>query len=343
MVQRKSPYFKRIESFSSPKSINSIEIPTSSHPIASFCPTSAHPITGEKIPVTIGHEFAGIVLELGKGVTEFKVGQKVAVQPTIYCGECGACKVGAENACPNGGFVGLSGGGGGMSEEVCVPTRAVFALPEGIDLDVGALVEPLAVAWHAVDASSFKDEKQPKCLVLGGGPIGFAVVQVLIARGAHTVITAEVAKKRQEFAKEFGAHHVLDPSKEDVVARAREICDGNAPDEVFDCAGVPASIKTACNAVRPRGCVLNVAIWEDEIPFNPNWLTFREAWFKSVLGYQAKDYRGVIDALAKGTLKPESMITSKIKLQDLVDEGYMKLIKEKENHVKILVDVQASM
>lgn len=139
--------------------------------LSSFSPTSPHPVTGEQIPITIGHEFAGTIKELGKGVTGFKVGQKVAVQPTIYCADCGACKVGAENACPNGGFVGLSGGGGGMSEEVCVPTKAVFVLPENIDLDVGALVEPLAVAWHAVDASSFKDEKQPKVLVLGGGPV----------------------------------------------------------------------------------------------------------------------------------------------------------------------------
>lgn len=169
-------------------------------------------------------------------------------------------------------------------------------------------------------------------------------MQVLIARGAHTVITAEVAKKRQEFAKNFGSHYVVDPSKEDVVARSLELCGGvSGPDIVFDCAGVPASIKTACNAVRPRGCVLNVAIWEKEIPFNPNWLTFREAWFKSVLGYQAKDYQGVVDALAKGILKPEGMITGKIKLQDLVDDGYMKLIHEKEKHVKILVDLKASM
>jgi threonine dehydrogenase-like Zn-dependent dehydrogenase len=136
----------------------------------------------------------------------------------------------------------------------------------------------------------------------------------------------------------------LDPSKEDVVAKSKELCGGeNGPDIVFDCAGVPASIKTACEAVRSRGCVINVAIWEKEIPFNPNWLTFREAWYKSILGYQAEDYRGVIDALAKGTLKPAGMITSKIKLQDLVDEGYMKLINEKEKHVKILVDVRASM
>lgn len=89
--------------------------------------------------VTIGHEFSGTVKEVGKGVTGFEVGQNVVVQPTIYCESCGACKDGVENACAKGGFIGLSGGGGGMSEEVVAPARAVMALPKGIDLDIGML------------------------------------------------------------------------------------------------------------------------------------------------------------------------------------------------------------
>ena len=231
-----------------------------------------------------------------------------------------------------------------MSEEVVMPENSVMALPSNVDLDVGALVEPLAVAWHAVDASPIADVKEPKCLVMGGGPIGLAVIQVLLARGAKLVICSEVAKKRQEFAKDFGAHHVIDPTKQDVVEVSLELCGGvNGPDIVFDCAGVPASIKGACNAVRSRGAVVNVAIWEKEIPFNPNWLVFREASYKAVLGYQKKDYEGVLDALAKGTLKPEGMITGKIKMQDLVESGYMPLINEKDKHVKILVDIKASM
>jgi 2-desacetyl-2-hydroxyethyl bacteriochlorophyllide A dehydrogenase len=314
------------------------------HRNPSFSPTSPHPVTKEKIPITIGHEFSGTVKEIGKGVSGFKVGQKVVVQPSIYCASCGACEVGAENACLNGGFIGLSGAGGGMSEEVVMPEKSVMALPSQIDLDVGALVEPLAVAWHAVDASPIADLKEPKCLVMGGGPIGLAVIQVLLARGAKVVICSEVAKKRQEFAKEFGAHYLIDPSKEDVVQRSLELCGGvNGPDIVFDCAGVPASIKGACNAVRSRGTVLNVAIWEKEIPFNPNWLVFREANLKAVLGYQKKDYEGVLKALGDGRLKPAGMITGKIKMQNLINEGYMPLINEKDKHVKILVDIKSSM
>lgn len=311
---------------------------------ASFSPTSPHPVTKESIPITIGHEFSGTIAEVGKGVSHVKVGDKVAVQPTIFCGSCGACKVKAENACPNGGFVGLSGGGGGMSEFVVVPKEAAFPLPSGVDLDIGALVEPLAVGWHAVDASPIADMKEPNCLVMGGGPIGLAVVQVLLARGAKTVICAEVAKKRQDFAKEFGAHHVLDPTKVDIESTCLEICGGlNGPDLVFDCAGVPKSLETACKTVRSRGTVVNVAIWEKEVPFNPNWLVFREASYKAVLGYQAKDFQGVIDALGEGKLKPQSMITSKILMDKLVKDGYLALINEKDKHVKILVDVQGSL
>jgi threonine dehydrogenase-like Zn-dependent dehydrogenase len=181
-------------------------------------------------------------------------------------------------------------------------------------------------------------------MVMGGGPIGLATIQVLQARGAKVIICAEVAKKRQEFAKDFGAHFVVDPSKEDVVARSLEICGGvNGPDIVFECAGVPASTKAACQSVRSRGTVINVAIFEKEIPFNPTWLTFREATYKSVLGYQKKDYEGVLDALGKGTMKPAGMITGKIKMQNLVKEGYMPLINEKDKHVKILVDMKASV
>lgn len=231
-----------------------------------------------------------------------------------------------------------------MSEAVVMPESQIFPLPDHVGLDIGALVEPLAVAWHAVDASPIAELKEPTCLVMGGGPIGLAVVQCLLGRGAKLVICAEVAKKRQEFAKDFGAHHILDPTKCDIPSTCLELCGGlNGPDLVFDCAGVPKSIETACKAVRSRGTVVNVAIWEKEIPFNPNWLVFREANYKATLGYQAKDFQGVVDALGAGKMKPAGMITSKIRMNELVEKGYLALIHEKDKHVKILVDVQESL
>jgi threonine dehydrogenase-like Zn-dependent dehydrogenase len=225
------------------------------------------------------------------------------VQPTIYCGTCQACLAGVENVCYNGGFIGLSGGGGGLSDSVVVPQGAVLSLPDSVPLDVGALVEPLSVAWHAISAAPLAPESV--VLILGGGPIGLAIVQCLVALNTKTIILSEVSKSRQRFARDFGAHHVIDPKTYDTVAICKELSGKDGPDVVFDCAGVPASIKTACTAVRARGTVVNVAIWEKEIPFNPNLLVFREAKYTAVLGYQRKDVQAVIDHIAAGMQKFE--------------------------------------
>lgn len=113
-----------------------------------------------------------------------------------------------------------------------------------------ALVEPLAVAWHAVSAPPAAVKPDDVALVLGGGPIGLAVLQVLRARGVRTVYVAEVAAQRQAFARSFGAAGVVDPSSEDVVKEMLKVTGGRGADVVWDCAGVPASLTTACTAVR---------------------------------------------------------------------------------------------
>ncbi|KAF1847064.1 sorbitol dehydrogenase [Cucurbitaria berberidis CBS 394.84] len=302
-----------------------------------FAPIKPHPVTQETIPITLGHEFSGVVTELGSGVSSFSIGQHVVVQPTIYCGTCQACTAGVENVCYNGGFIGLSGGGGGLSDSVVVPEGAVLRLPDNVPLDIGALVEPLSVAWHAISAAPLTNDSV--VLILGGGPIGLAIVQCLVSLGTEMIIVSEVSKSRQQFARNFGAHHVLDPRTNDVVAISKELSGRDGPDIVFDCAGVSASLTTACTAVRARGTVVNVAIWEKEVPFNPNMLVFREAKYTAVLGYQRKDFQAVIDQIAAGNLKPSNMITSKIQLDDLIEGGIKALIHDKESHVKILVEV----
>lgn len=204
-----------------------------------FCPVNAHPVTGETIPVTLGHEFSGTIVEVGDGVTGVKVGDTCAVQPTIFCGSCQACKAGLRNICSSGGFVGLSGGGGGLSEAVCVSASHVLPLPKGVELDVGALVEPLAVAWHATTAAP-KMGPDTNALVIGGGPIGLAMILCLKAQGVKTILVSEVASSRQRFAQNFGATRVIDPSKETVNDVIREMTAQKGVDVAFDCAGVPA-------------------------------------------------------------------------------------------------------
>jgi threonine dehydrogenase-like Zn-dependent dehydrogenase len=253
-------------------------------------------VTQETIPITFGHEFSGVVKDPGD--SDFEVGDPVVVQPSIFCSSCAACDAKAENVCHNSGFIGLSGGGGGLSDALTVPAEAVLKLPNNVPLDVAALVEPLSVGWHATTVASIRPKSA--VLVLGGGPIGLAVIQCLRAQGVINIIVAEVATRRQHFAKAFGASHILDPKSDDVVQISKELSGGIGPDVVFDCAGVPASLKTACNAVKARGDVVNVAIWEKEVPFNPNWLVFKEARYTGVLGYQRADWVSVLEHLGNG-------------------------------------------
>ena len=217
-------------------------------------------------------------------------------------------------------------------------------------------MEPLAVAWHAVNLSPFK--KGDSVLILGGGPIGLAVIQVLKARGAEKIILSEMAPRRKEFAKKFGAHYVLDPSKDDVVARVKDICDGQGANVAFDAAGVQAGLDQAMQAIRARGTLVNIAVWEKTATITPNWLCFRERKYMGTATYQEGDFQDVLDALSSGelsryggfktqlliysvsgSLQPASMITRKIQMDEVEEKGFKALLQDKDNHVKILVEV----
>lgn len=156
---------------------------------------SPHSLTGEACPITMGHEFSGVVDEVGEGVTNVKKGDNVCVQPIIYDGDCRSCTLGLPNCCDKFGFIGLSGWGGGMSDYASIPATAVHLLPDNVPLDIGALVEPLAVGWHAVSNSPFKETDN--VLVLGGGPIGLAVVLALKGKGCKNIMVSEVTTPRR--------------------------------------------------------------------------------------------------------------------------------------------------
>ena len=309
----------------------------------SICPTKPHPITGESVPLTFGHEFSGVIEEVGDEVSDkFKVGDRVVVQPIIYDGTCGACKDGAINCCELNGFVGLSGWGGGLSDHIVVPEYTLYKLPDNVPLDIAALIEPLAVGWHAVNASPFK--AGDSVLILGGGPIGLCVVQALKARGCEKIIVSEISSMRKQYAKDFGAHYVLDPTKDDIVARCRELADGRGVNVVFDAAGVQAGLDQALLALRAKGTHVNIAVWEKRCSFHPNDLVFRERTYMAVATYVKGDFEAVIQAISEGKLPMcEKMITKRIGLKDVVEEGFKALVKDKDNQVKILVKASGAM
>ncbi|KAK3064075.1 hypothetical protein LTS18_010319, partial [Coniosporium uncinatum] len=153
------------------------------------------------------------------------------------------------------------------------------------------------------------------------------------------IIVSEVSPRRKEFAKQFGAHHVLDPTKDDVVARCKELCEGQGVHIALDAAGVQAGVDVAVHAVRARGLLVNIAVWEKPVSIHMNDLVFKERKYLGVATYVKGDYEAVLEAIATGKMDPGRMITKRIKLDEVESEGFRTLIEDKDNQVKVLVEV----
>ncbi|KAF7198206.1 Tannase, partial [Pseudocercospora fuligena] len=260
-------------------------------------PTTPHPITGETIPTVLGHEFSGTITEVSPDVRTLQPGQKCTVFPPLGDRTCYWCQRGdSSGMCPNWGFLGYSGYGGGFAEYICVDARDVHPLPASVDLDVAALVEPLAVGWHAVKKG--KVGNGDAALVLGAGPIGIAVILALRARGVEQVFVSEVSSRRLQHAEDAGATVLLNPLRDDVVERCREATDGFGPHAVFECAGVQASIDTAIEVCCGQGTIVNVGIFEKPIMINPNIINRRQLTYVGSNVYSRVEFDEVIGAIA---------------------------------------------
>ena len=296
---------------------------------------SPHPLTGETLPLTLGHEFAGEVVDVGGGVDGIATGDRVAIEPVYRCGTCAACRRGVPNLCSQLGFYGLMGGGGGMSEYAVMPSYMVHHLPDGLTYEQGALVEPIAVGLRAVRRAGIGPGES--ALVLGGGPIGAVTVQCLRAIGAGTIMVAEVADARKRKALEIGADAVIDPTQEDVVARVRELTGGEGADHAFDAAGIQETLQTALQATRKSGTVTIISIWEGPVEVNPNDIVLSELNVVGTIAYTPEDFADTITMLRDGTIATDGIVTERIALADIVDGGFRELVEHKDRHVKILV------
>ena len=308
--------------------------------------------------MTLGHELSGIVEEVGEGVSRYKPGDRVVLEPIIFDGTCGACKDGHFNCCSSNGFVGVSGYGGGLSEHMVLDEKYLYPLPDDIPLQVGgkssskppslhclpiiALIEPLSVAFRAVECANVKPTD--RILVIGGGPIGLAIIACLNSQGIprENIIVSEMALKRIELAVSLGAGHVLDPTKVDVVAECIEHFDGQGAHVAFDCAGVQAGLDAAIKATRAKATIVNVAVWEKPPTFPVNQLLFKEKVYRGTAAPEHKDFLNVLKALNEGKMQkylPLLLVTKKIGLHEVEKEGFITLIEDRANHAKVLVKV----
>lgn len=208
-----------------------------------------HPLSGAVAPLTLGHEFSGVVAATGPGVEGLPEGAPVAVEPNYRCGRCTACREGRTEVCAAFGFAGLMGDGG-MAEYALVPAYMVHRLPDGFDLAVAAVLEPAAVALHAVRRSTF--EAGQTAVVVGLGPVGLIVCALLRESGAARILGLDPVPARRELARRFGVDAVLDPDPDAV----EEFTGGDGAHVAFEVVGSQAAVDVALSSLRSGGEVL---------------------------------------------------------------------------------------
>lgn len=295
-----------------------------------------YPLNGHQGVTTLGHEFSGVVEQVGDRVKHIKVGQRVVVEPLFRNPDSPFVATGAYNLAEPLGFVGLSGNGG-FAPYVVVEDYMVHGIPDTMSFEQGALVEPAAVAVYAVLQSGMK--LGDTVLVSGAGPIGLLCVQAARAAGASMVIVSDVAEKRLEKALQVGADHAFNPKQEDIAQRVRSIT-GIGADVFLDCAGVQASYDAGMASLRNGGTAVMVALFGKPVTADVLDQVLRELTVKGIIAYR-NIFPQVIALIDGGRMKVEQLVTRRITLEHIVAEGFEALVND-PTEVKILIDIQKS-
>jgi (R,R)-butanediol dehydrogenase/meso-butanediol dehydrogenase/diacetyl reductase len=296
-----------------------------------FVPTQPHPLTGQQLPLTMGHEFSGVITDIGAGVSGYAVGDRVAIEPIYRCGHCRPCQAGTYNICQQIGFHGLMSDGG-MAEYTVVPTDMLHRLPDNVSLQLGALVEPMSVAYHA--ATLGKVAAGDTAVVFGAGPIGIGLWFALRGKGLESVFVVEPSPTRRAAIEALGAK-TMDPTAVDVPEFIAEVTGGRGAEAAFDAAGVAPAVQSALGCVGARRPMVSVAIYEKPLVTPLLNLVMNESRIQGSLCYTSADFEAVIALMALGVYDTTGWVTH-IAIDDVVDEGFGAL--HAGTKMKVLVD-----
>jgi len=300
-----------------------------------YIPVDApHPLTGAQAPVILGHELSGRIVAIGDDVEGFALGDRIAACPIIGCLECRWCKSGFMGQCEKVAFLGISWEGGGFAERMNLNAYQAYKLPPSVPGDVGSLVEPWAATVRMVAQAEIGPDDN--VAVVGAGPIGLMALVAARIAGAKRVVSLEVAGRRIELARTCGATAVVNPAEEDPIQRGQELTEGEGFDIVLECVGRPDTGLLAGRLTRIRGRMMVMGVFEEPAPLDFTDLVYGEKTVMGSMGGYGM-FDEAIALLADERFPGDTLITGRIKLDDIIDQGFRPLIEEKERHVKILV------
>lgn len=289
-----------------------------------------------KPPFVLGHEPGGTVVEVGKNVTHLKVGDRVALEPGKTCGHCEFCKTGRYNLCPDVVFFATPPVDGVFQEYVAHEAGLCFKLPDNVSTMEGALIEPLAVGFHA--ARQGGAQAGQVAVVTGAGCIGLVSMMALKAMGVSKVYSVDVMDKRLDKALELGADGVINGSREDAVKKVMELTGGMGCDLVIETAGTEITTRQAVQMTKKGATIVLVGYSKTgEIKMPISLALDKELTFKTVFRYR-HIYPMAIDAVASGRVNLKGIVTNEFAL-DNIQEAMDESVNNKADIVKAVVKI----
>ncbi len=284
----------------------------------------------------LGHECSGVVVETGKNVKRLKVGDKVALEPGVPCGQCEFCRSGKYNLCPDVEFLATPPYHGCLMNYMAFPENMAFKLPDNVSTKEGALVEPLAVGLHAAAQGNVR--LGDKVVILGAGTIGLVTLLACKAYGATEVTVVDVIDKRLEVAVNLGATRVINAKNENAVETIMALTNGAGVDKVIETAGSEHTIKQCPYLIKRGGTIVLVGLApKDIIDFNFMQIMVKEADIKTVFRYRNL-YPSAIGAIADGKIDVKGIVTHEFDFEDS-DKAFDFVIENKNDVVKALIKI----
>ena len=293
-----------------------------------------HPFTS--YPVTQGHEVSGEIVALGASVSGFEVGQKVTIEPQVYCGKCHPCTHGKYNLCEELKVMGFQTTGT-ASTYFAVDASKVTPIPQDMSFEEGAMIEPLAVAVHAV--RRYGDVAGQKVVVLGAGPIGNLVAQVAKGMGAETVMVTDVSDYRLDLAKKCGADVAVNTRENDFGAAMVEHLGPDKADVIYDCAGNNITMNQAIRCARKGSAIILVAVFAGMATVDLAVLNDHELDLNTTMMYRHEDYVTAIEMVNAGKIQLQPLM-SKVFPIGQFKQAYEYIDSNRETTMKVLINVQ---
>lgn len=293
-----------------------------------------HPFT--TYPVTQGHEVSAEIAAVGEGVAGFQLGQKVTVQPQVFCGECYPCRHGKYNLCEKLKVMGFQTTGV-ASELFAVDAKKVTALPENMSFDEGAMIEPLAVAVHA--ARQFGDVTGKDVAVLGAGPIGNLVAQAAKGMGARKTLITDISELRLKKAGECGVDFCINTKTQDFGEAMQSAFGPDKADVIYDCAGNNITMGQAIAHARKGSSIVLVAVFAGLGSIDLAVLNDHELDLNTSMMYRNEDYLTAIELVNAGKVQLSPLISAHFPFRQYA-EAYRYIDENQESTMKVIIDVQ---